>query len=381
MTTRTLTLATALWCAATPFAADAAIVHVQVQQRAGMEYGAGYTIGREQECFIITPFHVVEFAAADAITVTDAQGRSAKARLVKGSEEFDAALLQVTNGATIDCPADWTDGANAVAAIGGAPFLVARKVDDNGRIMQTRLFASSTSRELVELAPFGPTDELREGDSGSSLYAGDQLVGMIISVDTESRQAVALTQSQIHGLFGADVLPGARRTALVRPFKYRQTENAYATVAANEYLTQNANMQLNAPAANGSAPPNTDYVFSGAIVDISSTRIANPHYKPPQREDESESLGRQLFRKLERSVEDEVDDALDRNTEARYLRVYNVDVQVEVHTVASDTRIVNLERRSYELPESTTTAADLEKTAVSTAVKDALALTFDKYLK
>jgi hypothetical protein len=374
-------LAAALACATTPVAVQAALVHVQVKERTGMEYGAGFTIGRDEECFVITPFHVVEFAAADAITVTDAQGRQAKARLVKGSEEFDAALLRIADGVAIDCPAEWTDGAGAVAAIGSAPFLVARKVDDNGRIMQTRFFASSTSRELVELAPFGPGDEVREGDSGSSLYAGDQLVGMIISVDTGSRQAVALTQSQIHGLFGADVLSGARRTALLRPFKYRQAENAYATVAASEYLTQTANMQLNAPAADGRVPASTQYVFSGAIVDISSTRVANPHYKPPQRENESDSLGTQLFRKLERRVEAEVDDALDRNTESRYLRVFNVDVQIEVHTLANDTRVVNLERRSYELPESPTAPADLEKTAVSTAVKDALALTFDKYLK
>ena len=196
-----------------PDAASAGLVHIQVQQRAGMEFGAGYTVGRGSDCFVVTPFHVVQFAGADSITVTDAKGSSAKARLLKGSEEFDAGLLQVAVPHTLDCPADWSDGANASTAIGGAPFLVARKVDDNGRVMQTRFFASSTSREQVELQPFGANDELREGDSGSTLYAGDQVVGLVVSVDTESKVAVALTQSQIHGLFGADVLPAARRTA------------------------------------------------------------------------------------------------------------------------------------------------------------------------
>jgi hypothetical protein len=366
--------------AVAPICADAAIVHVQVQQRAGMEFGAGYTIGRDAECFIITPFHVVQFAPADSITVTDAQGVSAKAKLVKGSEEFDAALLQVTDAATIDCPAEWTDGASAVTAIGSAPFLVARKVDDNGRVMQTRFFASSTSRELVELQPFGPTDELREGDSGSSLYAGDQLVGMIISVDTQSKQAVALTQGQIHGLFGADVLPGARRTALVQPFTYRRVENAYATVAAREYLVGAAQLELQTPAADGSVPAGTQFVFSGQIVDVTSTRIVNPNYKPPEKESDSDSLGRQLFRNLERRVTEEVAESFDRNMDAQYLRVYNVDVQVEVHALANDSRIVNLERRSFEMPESgAATAADMEKTAVTSAVKEALALTFEKY--
>ena len=224
--------------------ASAGLVHIQVQQRAGAEFGAGYTVGRGSDCFVVTPFHVVQFARADSITVTDAKGSSAKARLLKGSEEFDAGLLQVAVPHTLDCPADWSDGANAAAAIGAAPFLVARKVDDTGRVMQTRFFASSTSREQVELQPFGPNDELREGDSGSALYAGDQLVGLVISVDTQSKQAVALTQGQIHGLFGADVLPGARRSAVMQPFTYRRVEEPYATVAAREYLAGAADLEL-----------------------------------------------------------------------------------------------------------------------------------------
>lgn len=374
-----LLLSTVIWGAGLG-GAHAGIVHVQVQQRAGMEFGAGYTVGRGKDCFIVTPFHVVQFAPADSITVTDMKGSRAKARLVKGSEEFDAALLQVADAAALDCPAEWTDGGNAVAAIGAAPFLVARKVDDNGRVMQTRFFAASTSRELVELQPFGPTDELREGDSGSSLYAGDQLVGMIISVDTESAQAVALTQGQIHGLFGADVLPGSQRAAVAQPFTYRRAENAYATIAAREYLTGTAQLQLLTTGPDGAIPAAAQYVFSGTIVDVTSTRVANPHYKRPERQSESESLGRQLFRTLERRVTEEVADALDRNTNAQYLRVFKVDVQVAVHTLSNDNRIVNLERRSFEIPESAdVTTADMEKTAVSNAVKEALALTFEKY--
>jgi S1-C subfamily serine protease len=150
-------------------AASAGLVHIQVQQRAGTEFGAGYTVGRGSDCFVVTPFHVVQFAGPDSITVTDAKGSSAKARLLKGSEEFDAGLLQVTVPHTLDCPADWSEGASAETAIGGAPFLIARKVDDTGRVMQSRFFSASTKSEQVELKPFGPNDELRERDSGRTL--------------------------------------------------------------------------------------------------------------------------------------------------------------------------------------------------------------------
>ena len=366
----------ALLVAAAP--ASAGLVHIQVQQRAGTEFGAGYTVGRGSDCFVVTPFHVVQFAGPDSITVTDAKGSSAKARLLKGSEEFDAGLLQVAVPHTLDCPADWSDGANAASAIGGAPFLVARKVDDTGRVMQTRFFAASTSREQVELQPFGPNDELREGDSGSTLYAGDQLVGLVVSVDTQSRQAVALTQSQIHGLFGGDVLPGARRTAVMQPFTYRRAEEPYATVAAREYLATSAGLELLNAAADGSVPAGAEYVVVGEIVDLRATRQANPNYKPAEKASSDESVGRQLFRSLERRVSSEVDEALDRNTEAQYVQVFNIDVQVEITKVADNTKVVNLERRSYEVPE-VGAVADLQKTAVADAVRESLELTLQKH--
>jgi hypothetical protein len=359
-------------------AASAGLVHIQVQQRAGTEFGAGYTVGRGSDCFVVTPFHVVQFAGADSITVTDAKGSSAKARLLKGSEEFDAGLLQVAVPHTLDCPADWTDGANAAAAIGGAPFLVARKVDDNGRVMQTRFFASSTSREQVELQPFGPNDELREGDSGSTLYAGDQVVGLVVSVDTQSKQAIALTQSQIHGLFGADVLPAARRTAVLQTFTFRNAQEPYATVAAREFLAGPAGLEILSPAADGTLPAGTAYLFSGQVVDVRAVRQANPNYKPPQKEDD-DSVGRQLLRRLEQRVNNEVQEAVGRNTDAQYLQTFSVDVQVEITKVADNTKVVNLERRSYEVPEIGATVADLQKTAVADAVREALALTLQKY--
>jgi hypothetical protein len=359
--------------------ASAGLVHIQVQQRGGSEFGAGYTVGRGADCFVVTPFHVVKFASADGIVVTDAKGSSAKARLLKGSEEFDLGLLQVSVPHTLDCPADWSDGTGAAAAASAAPFLVARKVDDAGRTMQTRLFAASTSREQIELKPYGQGDELREGDSGSTLYAGDQLIGLLISVDTKSHQAVAVTQGQIHGLFGADVLPGARKKIVMQPLTFRRSEEPYATVAAREYLAGAPDIEFLGAVANGRAPAGAEFVVGGQILDLGSTRRANPDYKPPERKNEDESVGRQLFRTLERRLSSEVDEALDRNTDARYLQLFNIDVQIEITKVADQTKVVNLERRSYEYPVTDSTTEDLQKTAVAAAVREALTLTLRKH--
>jgi hypothetical protein len=321
----------------------------------------------------------VKFAAADSIVVTDAKGSSAKARLLKGSEEFDVGLLQVAVPHSLDCPADWSDGAGAAPAVSAAPFLVARKVDDAGRTMQTRLFAASTSREHIELKPYAQSEELREGDSGSTLYAGDQLVGLVLSVDTESRQAVALTQGQIHGLFGADVLPGARKKIVMQSFTFRRSEEPYATVAAREYLASAAGVELLGAVADARVPAGAEFVIGGQIVDLNQTRRPNPDYKPAERKNEDESVGRQLFRTLERRLSSEVNEALDRNIDARYLHTFNIDVQVEITKVAGQTKVVNLERRSYEYPVTDSPTEDMQKTAVAAAVREALAATLQKY--
>ncbi len=59
-----------------------------------------------------------------------------------------------------------------------------------------------------------------------------------------------------------------------------------------------------------------------------------------------------LARSLQRRVASEVDEAVDRNTEAQYLQLFKIDVQVEITKVADNTKVVNLERRSYELAEA-----------------------------
>src|SRR5262249_8231522 len=159
--------------------------------------------------------------------------------------------------------------------------------------------------------------------------AGDAVIGMLVSVDTKSRTATALTQSQIHGLFGADVLPAGKRTALMRPFTYRKVENAYETATGRDFLA-GASEQLRHDGANRARAAGTQYLIAGQIMDVQMTRAANPNYKAPQKAPADDNLSKQLFRGLEKKVNQSVDGALDRNTDAQFLRTYNVDVEVEI---------------------------------------------------
>ena len=110
-----------------------------------------------------------------------------------------------------------------------------------------------------------------------------------------------------------------------------------------------------------------------------ATQQVNPNYKPPETADD-DSVGRQLLSRLERRAESKVAESVGRNTEAQYLQVISVDVQVEITKVADNSKIVNLERRSYEMPVlGTAVVADMQKTAVADAVREAFALTLQKY--
>lgn len=355
-------------------------VHVQVDRAGATEYGAGMSVGRGSECFIVTPFHVVEGADASEITITDAKGRRAKAGMVKFIQDFDAALLKVSGGVDIDCPSDWDDGDGVSGNIEGAMFLVAKKVNSNGRTEQNRLFVSGISAEMIDLEPFDERNTLQEGDSGSSVYAGNRLVGMVVSVDTATGSVVAVTQSQIHGLFGADVLEQGQRTALVFPFVYNRAENVYATMAAYDYVGQRTPLavvesgpltpQQISTGAMPAIPTGVDFAVSGRVVELTTARVTNPHYKRP--DGKKKSFGDIFVDSLKNSVSK-------RNEDVQYLRTFNIDIEVTVIDVNDNSRARNLERRSYQVPDDGADAREMEKTAIRNAVIESLELTFRKY--
>lgn len=355
-------------------------VHIQIVRGGDIEYGAGFSVGKESECFVVAPLHVVEDTSADQVTVTDGKGRRANAQIVKSIDTFDVALLKIVGGVQFECPEDWDDGSNSAGDIDNAEFLIAKKINSNGRTEKNRLFVSAMSAEQLELEPWDEKNKIQEGDSGTSVYAGKRLVGMIVSVDTRSGDVIAISQSQIHGLFGGDVLPQARRTVLLYPFFQRNRENVYATMAAYDYVALRTPLTLMEPEsvdaralARGQlppTPPGIDYVVTGKIVSVLSKRVRNPYYK--KSDGKKRSIGDMFISSLKKSV-------TKRNETSQYLRSYNIDVEVTVQDIVTNRRARNLERLSYDMPEDGAAEGEMRKTAVRKAVLDSMEITFSKY--
>lgn len=361
-------------------AVAASLVHISVERRGVTEYGAGYTIGRGTECFVITPLHVIEFASEDELTITDSEGRQAQARLIKQSADFDAALLQVAGPPVLDCPEEWEDGSGSDGAIQEAPFLIARKLDDTGRVTQSRLFPVATSREFIELEPFSANAELREGDSGSSLYAGSALVGMVTAVDTRSGQITAVTQSQIHGLFGSDVLPQGQKRIAVGGINYRNRENRYATFAAEEFVRNHGAFEyVSTNEETDVGELRLDYLIDGEVISVNSRRSANPDYEPPV--DDSGPFGRRLLQELQDKLEEEIDEELGRDDDSQYRYLYTIvmDFDIVIDQVVDGTQIRSLERINLVVPDTGLSSTDTQNAAIGDGMTQALDAVFAEH--
>lgn len=328
--------------------AAAAPVHIEVDTGRSQEHGAGISVGKGSECFVVTPMHVVEFARK--ITVTDRRGHSARAVRFQAQDGVDAALLKVQAGNSLDCPEDWDNGVAGEAALNDVPFLISRKVKQRG-IQRRRLFLGGETSQDITLQPYTPTaaDRLVEGDSGSSLYAGESLVGMICSVNTATGAGRAIKQTQLDALFGSLVVEQSAGRAVVNPVYQGYSENKYATVALRDFIDERTDFRIvelsNAETKTnvqnlrrGTAPvypDGVDYVFSVSIIDDRSRQESNPNYKASAARESN--FGKQLLNSLG-------------NRSVRYIHVENIDVEVNILEPKSDRRFTHIEQLEYKVP-------------------------------
>ena len=365
-------------CGFLPRGVVAAPVHIEVDTGRSTEHGAGFSVGKGTECFVVVPMHVV--VGARKIVVTDTAGRSAEATPFQAPEGVDAALLKVENGHALHCPADWDDGSAGEAALHDAEFLVSRKAQQNG-VRQRRLFLSSESSTELSLRPFSAAeaDQLIEGDSGSSLYANNALVGMIYEVDTATGTSHAIKQTYLNGLFGNLVLEHAAKRALVNPVYYQFTENRYATVAVRNFIHERTALDVVEPSPTDAAaavlglqqgttpsyPDDVDYVISTNIIENRSHQEANSNFDPGAAKESN--FGRQILNALE-------------SRSARYINITNLDVEVQILTPSDGRMQRDIEQFEYKTPlTDNVDQRALETELTVRAVTDALKAALGKY--
>jgi len=333
---------------ALPGALFAAPVHISVEALLGsQQYGAGISVGKGLECFVVAPRHVVEMA--QSITVTDLEGNSATATpFQEAPEEFDAILLKVQQDHRLDCTEDWDDGSAAEDILYDVEFLMSRKVKAGG-LDSRRFFPGSVTSTTIELEPYGSgkSNRLAEGDSGSALFAKNLPLGMIMSVDTATGTGTAIKQSQLHALFGQYVLERSAKVALINPVYQGRRENRYASAAVKEFVQRQtplgvqeispaiaqANMRSEQRGIAVEYPKTVDYVILNSILLNSSRREINPNYKAKKAK--SSNFGDKLLSRM-------------KGKDFRYYLVSNVDIEVTLIIPETNERATHIERLEYK---------------------------------
>lgn len=211
------------FCATAVLHAAASAQPVLVRQD-GRAVGNGHAFARGETCFVVTANHVVPHSRD--FEVIDRRGTVAAAQVVKrfrqerdvdalrpGSQtRLDVLVARVNKSASFLCTTAWDSSplpkeALAKAQDAGAALTAHHTRDDASAELQ-RLFLRRASDDELALVPFGPSDRIRPGDSGSFLsLPGDPaavLVGMIIQVEPNG-SIVALPHSWLNSLL-VDVL-------------------------------------------------------------------------------------------------------------------------------------------------------------------------------
>lgn len=368
-----------LLAAVLPGALCAAPVHISVTTlMGGQEYGAGISAGIGEQCFVIAPLHVVEIA--QSITVSDRKGRSALAKPLHSPDGVDAILLKVEDNHKLKCPEDWDDGVAGEDAMYDVEFLVSKKVKAGG-IQQRRFFPGNITSTTITVQPFSSSksDRLKEGDSGSALYANNLPLGMVVAVDTSTGEGEAIKQSQLHALFSNHMLEPDAKLVLVSPVTERNQENPYATSAAAEFvdtMTPWVPMQSSPAMARTylqsesrgvapSYPENVDYVIQARIIANTNQRIANSNYNAKKAQ--TNNVGEQLLNRVS-------------GKDFQYYLVSSVDVEVTVIDPKTQQRTSHVERSEFRDPlTNDVNQLDLSKDAVVRASVDAVHVAMKKF--
>lgn len=142
------------------------------------EVGQGTLRARLNDCFVITPFHVVE-SALGPIEVVGARLVKVKGELqVKFEPDF--AIIQLENSANLDCE-EWLPPTNydAMLKTQSAGYLSIREI--GGTLNRMPVSFRVITEESIIVRPTDPSDQIQKSMSGASLLVNGALVGMLLS--------------------------------------------------------------------------------------------------------------------------------------------------------------------------------------------------------
>jgi hypothetical protein len=149
-------------------------VHIQARQT-----GQGVLRARGTECFVVTPYHVVDGSTQPA-RVTGGRLSQGKAELVR-QLPGDMAILRVDAGGNLPCP-EWAAADDLQTVLRGQSggTLSVREADGSQTLMPVTF--RGLDDEAIFVRPARADDQITKSMSGGSLLVNGVVVGMLLSV-------------------------------------------------------------------------------------------------------------------------------------------------------------------------------------------------------
>jgi len=178
----------AIWLAL--FAGAARALPPQAFVQAG-EHGQAVLMSRLNECYAITPAHVI----GDSFFATLTGGSSLRPR---GEADllqhfgYDLAVLRVTGAVSDHCSFDLAGSSSLEALLTTAGSGQVISVNADGSLSRRNVRVSDVGLVYLRVSPAGPDDQLFKGLSGSLLALGDAPAGILMAVDPETGEGKVL---------------------------------------------------------------------------------------------------------------------------------------------------------------------------------------------
>jgi hypothetical protein len=208
----------------------------QAYIRAG-EHGQALLLSRLGECYAITPRHVI----GSDLFATLVGGESGKpqgdADLLQ-TFGYDLSILHVTGALATQCGGSLTDVPVLDSLLSGSSAANVASVNEDGSISRRNVTLVDVGLLYLRLRP-DAGDELFKGLSGSLVLAGDNPVGILMSVDPETGEGRALRYD--------------RAIETLRPFFGLPGGTAAAT--QEKTVPQSASTGMQATVVSWSSPP------------------------------------------------------------------------------------------------------------------------------
>ncbi len=217
-----------LWLIAASCLAEQALV--RNYQNTSLEIGQGYLTHYDGTCYLLLPKHVADEAGGTAALLGEGtQPLLGETSAVRDLGD-DVALAVVQGGLTSSCGYGAMSISRAVdRTIQDNGLATVRSVNGDGSIAQlsVSLFDDDGQR-FLRIQPTHSDNQLRKGQSGSLLVAGDKPIGMLLSVNARFGVGKVIRLDAMLGKFDAYV---RNRPAAAAPVAGSQTASPVAAAA------------------------------------------------------------------------------------------------------------------------------------------------------